>query len=182
MIERDEQDVDGKQEGEDERDHDPGNVFEHSLDRLSRKQDPDGDNDHHVGQVAQGGGVSLARHMSDEGRKYDRCAGRSHGRHTQLGDRCEHVTTGPKLGTGTQAHDPGQDGFAGVQRVANSFQVEQKLQRNRDGGDPQNVRAVLDGDCGARHPFAHSDGTSEQDCSGADRADHVPQRKRRRRG
>jgi hypothetical protein len=119
--------------------------------------------------------IGRLRHVTGEGtEQHDRTSCRKRGR-GQLGDTNQDVERRPELRSGRQAHEAGDDRFAGVKCVADGFEVEDRLQNDPECGNPHQIGAVIDGHFRTDDPLAATDGTGEENRPRTDRPQHIPE-------
>ena len=138
--------------------------------RISARRDPG------VGRLLRG-----ARHAPDPGPEQRRGRAARERGPAELEEAEQRVEAGPDARPRREAHDPGQDRLARVERVADRLEVEDHLEHDRDRRDQEDLRRVLHRGGRAHQPLAAADRGRGHDRAGADHLERVPEREGRGR-
>ncbi len=145
-------------------------------DRISDDAD-----DQRGGDPGLRGLIGRARHAAHPGAEQRRRGAAGERRPAELEEAEDGVEAGPEVRPGPEPHDAAVDRLAGVERVADRLEVEDDLQHDRDGGDQEDRRRVLDRRGRPDQPFAAADRGRRHDRARADHLEQVADAERRRR-
>ena len=178
LVQGNEQHVDHDQETENERNHRPRETLKNLLDVLARHQQRNGEQDYGNTDRIDGRCIRIPCQPHEKRGEQDCGTGLCQSGGRQLSDADQNVKPSPDLRPRMQPHDPGDDWLARVHRVPSRLQIEDRLQHDPHGCDPQDPATVLD--CGERpdNPLATPDGRRQQNRTWSDGLEQIDHTKR----
>ena len=181
MRHRHERDVDREQKQEHHAEHRPGEVLEHALDGAAERKDQDDEQNQAGGDPGLRRLIGRARHASHPRPEQRRRGAPGERRPAELKEANHGVEGGPELRPRLEAHDAAVDGLAGVERVANGFEIEDDLQQDGDRRDQEDRRRVLDRRGRTDEPLAAANRRRRHDGARPDDLEEIARVERRRR-